>query len=309
MKHFEYCVVGLGSIGVLTYYFLRDMHPLAVTRRIDAPKEIEVDLLWHGRTVFKSRVAAYPPDWDFECRKAIVAVKAYDLERTLTQISSKVESAVLLQNGIGIREMALRILGEDRLVRAIVTYGAVKRGEFSSELRSEGKYYIGVYSRSAMEAASRLAGDLAGGGANVELVEDIQGFEWLKLVVNAAINPLTALLRASNRVVVESEHAWRVAVMAAEEVVAVAKKLGVKLPVDDPIAYLRHAAEAFKENVSSMAQDVASGRRTEIDFINGAVVRLARSVGVPARVNETLYNMIKVIEENSTVLHDTRWHG
>jgi len=227
---------------------------------------------------------------------AVVAAKAYELEEVLREVARKASYVALLQNGIGIREVGEKLAGLGKVVRAVVTYGATRAGPFASELRGKGAYYVGAYASGAAEAAKKLAADLAKGGANALFVEDVSKYEWLKLAVNAAINPVTALLRAKNKAVL-FEGAWAVAAKAAEEVAAVAQKLGVALSSEEALRALRSAAEATGENVSSMLQDVLAGRPTEVEFINGAVAKLARELGLEASANELLYNLVKAIEE------------
>ena len=144
--------------------------------------------------------------------------------------------------------------------------------------------------------AGELGDVLKAGGANVKIVDDIEPFRWLKLAVNAAINPITALLRAKNGVVLENTYARDLAIKAAEEAWRVAAARGVQLPVS-PVEEALRIAAATKENRSSMLQDISQCRRTEVDYINGAVVKYGEEVGVQTPVNKALWMLIKALEE------------
>ncbi|MEM2804786.1 MAG: ketopantoate reductase C-terminal domain-containing protein, partial [Zestosphaera sp.] len=130
---------------------------------------------------------------------------------------------------------------------------------------------------------------------HVQVVEDIEPYRWLKLAVNAAINPLTALYEVKNKFIAIDENLSRIAAMVVAEVQEVAEKYGVKMPTD-PLGEVMRVAKATGENYSSMLQDIMHKKKTEIDYINGEVVVRGREVGVPTPVNEVLWLMIKYKE-------------
>ncbi|MEM1873160.1 MAG: 2-dehydropantoate 2-reductase, partial [Acidilobaceae archaeon] len=173
-------------------------------------------------------------------------------------------------------------------------YGVTRLSDWEFSVRGLGWLTIGPL-RGSEARVEPLAEALARGGARVRVVDDIEPYRWLKLSLNAAVNPLTALLRAPNRVVLR-ERVWSIARAACEEVAAVARARGVELP-EDPLEYLRRVAEATGENRSSMLADVEACRRTEVDYINGAVVRAAEELGLRAPVNRVLYELVKALEE------------
>jgi len=113
-------------------------------------------------------------------------------------------------------------------------------------------------------------------------------------VVNAAINPVTAILRAPNGVVAEVPWARALAERLALEAAEVAK--GAGYPVDDPVGTVLAVARATARNISSMAQDLAKCRPTEVDFINGAVVKYGERLGVEAPYNRAVYLIVKALE-------------
>jgi 2-dehydropantoate 2-reductase len=138
-----------------------------------------------------------------------------------------------------------------------------------------------------------LADLLTQAGFVMDPVEDVQGLLWGKLVINAAINPLTALLEVPNGALLESPSLMEVIVGAAEETAAVAAALSVKLPFADPGAQVMDVARSTGENSSSMLQDIRRGAPTEIEAISGAIVREGERAGISTPINWTLWHLVQ----------------
>jgi 2-dehydropantoate 2-reductase len=121
----------------------------------------------------------------------------------------------------------------------------------------------------------RLAVLLAQAGFEVERAADPQALLWGKLVVNSAINPLTALLDVTNGELLANEPARQLLGAVARETAGAAAALGIELPYPDPVAMVESVARLTAANSSSMRQDLRRGAPTEIDAINGAIYRQA----------------------------------
>jgi 2-dehydropantoate 2-reductase len=125
---------------------------------------------------------------------------------------------------------------------------------------------------------------------------DIRPHLWGKLIANAAINPVSALLDRPNGIVLTDEYAGEVARSLAQEAATVANAMRIPLPFSDPWSYVRTIVEQTAELDNSMLFDLRSGARTEVDFINGAVVAAGRRAAVPTPYNETLTALVKARE-------------
>ncbi|MFP4390741.1 MAG: ketopantoate reductase C-terminal domain-containing protein, partial [Desulfococcaceae bacterium] len=119
---------------------------------------------------------------------------------------------------------------------------------------------------------------------------------WGKLVVNVGINALAALLRVPNGALAEVPVCDSLMAAAVEEAVAVARAREISLPYDEPLEKVRAVCRATAENRASMFQDIAAGRLTEVDVINGAVVREGAAAGVSTPVNRMLTDLIHAVE-------------
>ena len=144
----------------------------------------------------------------------------------------------------------------------------------------------------------RVAQCFAGAGVPCRISENIEGELWTKLVWNCAGNALTALARSSYGQVAQNELARDLLAAAASEAIAVARAAGVDLPPLDLAAAGVKMAKDLGDATSSTAQDIARGKRTEIDALNGYVARRGAELGVPTPVNHTLFALVKLLEEN-----------
>ena len=231
-----------------------------------------------------------------ECRgmhHALVLVKAWQTEYAAGQLGECLAEeglAVTLQNGLGNRETLARSLGSNRVAIGVTTTGATLLGP--GFVREGGEGVISMERHPALglvEEALRLA------KFNMNLVDDAQSLIWGKLVVNAAINPLTALLRVPNGTLLELPSAREVMGVLAEETASVAKAENIQLPFSDPVSAVEEVARKTAANHSSMLQDVLRGAPTEIDAICGAVVRAGKKHGVKTPINWACWKLIKAL--------------
>jgi len=140
---------------------------------------------------------------------------------------------------------------------------------------------------------------LRSAGFKVETVEDAQSLIWGKLVINAAINPLTALLKVKNGELLERTFVRELLQALARETANVANAENVILPFDDPIAKAEEVALKTAANTSSMLQDVLRGAPTEIDAICGAVVQAAEKHKIGAPINWTCWQLVRALRKDS----------
>ena len=224
---------------------------------------------------------------------ALVLVKAWQTERAAGQLKECLIDdglAVTLQNGLGNYETLTRSLGLNRVALGSSTTGATLLGP--GQVKAGGEGVISVErnpSLGPIEAALRSA------KFNVQIVDDAQSLIWGKLVINAAINPLTALLQISNGELLNRPAAREMMAELACEAAQVANAENVGLPFSDPIAASEDVARITAANHSSMLQDVLRHAPTEIDAICGAVVKTAQKHGINAPANWACWKLIQAL--------------
>lgn len=224
-------------------------------------------------------------------KHAIVLVKAWQTERVARQLRDCLAEdglALTLQNGLGNRETLARDLGQGRVALGTTTTGATLLGPGLVKAGGEG-----IVSLERNQALGLLEEALKSAGFNVQTVDNPESLIWGKLVVNAAINPLTALLKVKNGQLLERPFAREVMKTLARETANVANAENIVLPFDDPVAKAEEVAHKTAANTSSMLQDVLRGAPTEIDAICGAVVRAAERHGIGAPVNWTCWKLVR----------------
>ena len=227
----------------------------------------------------------------------LVTVKAVDLEAALTAVVPFLRpttAVLLLQNGHGIKRIALEALRGSAARPENVFIGIVAMGVTFVAPGAVRCFGGGIRVEPAF-AATPFFDLLLGMPVKVEKSKDIQKDLWTKLLVNSVINPLSVLLQGHNRLVAEERFdALKSPILA--EGVAVAAAAGVELKID--AAFVNRFVTS--DNITSMLQDFRRGRRSEIDFLNGAIAALGKEHGIPAPVNEFVAALIKSLESLRT---------
>ncbi len=229
-----------------------------------------------------------------DVRSVLVLVKAWQTERAAEQMRGVLATdglAVTLQNGLGNREALAERLGWQRVAPGVTTTGATLLGP--GLVRSGGEGVISIERHPALDPLEEA---LKAAGFDVDIVEDAQSLIWGKLVINAAINPVTALLRIPNGELLERPAARELMTALAMETARVAAAESIPLPFPDPVAAAEEVARRTASNRSSMLQDVLRGAQTEIDAICGAIVRAGEEHGVPAPVNWACWKLLRALQ-------------
>ena len=235
---------------------------------------------------------------------AIILVKAWQTERAAAQMAMRLAPdglALTLQNGIGNQEILEQALGADRVALGTTTLGANLIEPGKVQPAGEGEITL---SQNAQLAP--LAAWLRAAGFTVAYTSDIEALIWGKLVINASINPLTALLRIENGDLLSRSAAHDLLKTIALEAAAVAQALGVCLPYPDPVQAVEATARRTSANLSSMLQDVLHGRPTEIDVICGAIVQAGERAGIPTPTNRTLWQLLRALQPSGQVSKENR---
>jgi len=286
-------IFGAGSLGTLLGALLArggaDVGLVGRERLLDV---FEDGLPIEGREDFTASlpVSTRPHPADV----TLVTVKSYDTRKAASELTGVIErdaTVVSLQNGMGNEEILDKAL-KPKVLGGTVTYGAnLNVDEGYLEYTGEGEVLIGNYRGGVSEEAERIADALF--GLNASMTEKMDVKLWEKLAVNCGINPVTALTRLTNGEA--AEQAEGVIRSAASEVECVAQKNGVKAKKTDELAV--EVARATADNESSTLQDIRTGRRTEIEALNGYVVEKAEVTDVPT--NRTLAQLVRATESRT----------
>ena len=211
------------------------------------------------------------------------------------------ETVVLsLQNGLGHVDILAGIVGGERVLAGKTYAGGTQLAPGYVEAGTRGKRtLIGEPAGGLSARATAIASAFSAAGLDTTVSDNIMGVAWDKLLINVATGALSAITRLTYGGLFSVPEVEACALAAVAEAMAVARASGVTLSIDSP-AQAWHMASAGLpyEFKASMLQSLEKGSVTEVDYINGAVVRQGALCGVPTPVNQTLVAAIKGIEKN-----------
>ncbi len=216
------------------------------------------------------------------------------------QVLSPGGLAITVQNGLGNLKAIAPVVGAERATLGVTMQGAALLAPGVLHYGGPGPTYLATRP-DIDERVQAVAVLFQQAGMETHVTADVTALVWEKLAINAAINPLTALLRTPNGALVDSEWARRIMGEAANEVAAVAAAQGINLSFANAAAQAEQVARRTAHNRSSMLQDVLRGAPTEIDAICGAVVRAGEDMGVPTPANRILYALVRAVEESYAI--------
>ena len=226
-------------------------------------------------------------------------VKTYHTEKAVTDsLVLKKEDTVFLtlQNGLGNEESICRQVDRKKVILGVTGQGATLLGPGHIRHAGWGKTYVGELDGRITERIDRIFRMFLKAGIETEVSSRIHDLVWEKLFVNVGINALAALLGLKNGQLLDYPETLRLLESLVSEAIEVAKGKGIQIQ-GNPMDRVKAVIEATRENRCSMGQDLDRKRRTEIDAINGAVVREAGHLGIPAPYNRMITDLIKVIEK------------
>jgi 2-dehydropantoate 2-reductase len=300
-------VVGCGAVGSLFAanlaclddvevwaFDLNELHVAAINRdglRLTGAGDVV------GRPRATADPAAIPP-----CEFGIVATKAMHTESAIAATAHAFADGCVatVQNGLGNEEtLAAHV---ERVIRG-TTFPAGKLLEPGHvQWDVQGDTTFGPYDeRVSLEQVEQLADACTRAGMPTNAVADARGPQWRKVIFNASTNPIGALTGLTHGRVCERPDLRALVSGLVAEGKAVATAQGIELDAD-PEALIDHAAkpEVAYDHKASMLQDVEARRPTEVDFLNGGIVRFGREHGVPTPLNESIWALIKGTEASWT---------
>ncbi len=299
------CVIGCGAVGSLFAAHLAKAGEAEIWAydiwkdHIDAIRNNGLKL--SGAADFTAHLnAASDPNELPRCDYGIVATKAIHTRSAIAQTAHifDANSAVCsVQNGVGNEEI---IAEHVRYVIRGTTFPAghpIAPGHVGFDIK--GDTWIGPFepTNPPMSKVDELAGLVTRAGMNTIALKDARGAQWTKLIFNASTNPVGALTLLHHGAAARFQPTSQLFNDLIIEGEAVAKKLGIELH-GDPRQLVHKGAGAPGKHKASMLQDVLSTRQTEVDFMNGAIVKWGEKVGVPTPLNKALWELIKGLEHS-----------
>jgi len=299
------CIIGCGAVGSLFAAHLAQRGEAEVWAydvwkdHTDAIRKNGLRL--SGAAEFTAKLNATSNAKDLpRCDYGIVATKAIHTRIAIAQVAHAFDNASAVcsvQNGVGNEEI---IAEHVKYVIRGTTFPAghpIGPGHIGFDIK--GDTWIGPFepTNTSMSKVEELAGLITRSGMNVIALKDARGAQWTKLIFNAATNPVGALTLLHHGAATRFPVTARLFNDLIAEGEAVAKALGIELH-GDPRALVQKGASAPGKHRASMLQDVLAKRQTEVDFMNGAIVKWGEETGIPTPLNQAVWDLIKGLEHS-----------
>ena len=239
------------------------------------------------------------------CDLVIVATKAMHVEQAAKSAAPLIgphTSVLSIQNGLGGPDTTARILGRERVMVGVVGgFGASMKGPGHAHHNGWELVRLGEFSGPASPRLEKIAEVWRSGGFKVKCFDDIDQLVWEKLICNVCFSGTCSITERTIGEVMQDPDAWEVASGCASEAYAVARAKGVRLDIEEPVAYVRNFGGKIPDARPSMLLDHMAGRMSEIDAINGAIPMVGRPLHVPTPFNTVVSALVRTKERKMGV--------
>lgn len=300
----QIAIVGAGAMGSLLGFYLSGVRGHTIwlldgwAEHVAALQRDGLACEHDGEVELRPVAATSDPAQIGVCDVVLVLVKApqtavaAEQARALTGAATRV---ITLQNGVGNQAILAATLGAERVGQGITMLGATLLGPGHIRHAGMGPTYFAAPDATGSSPEHELATIFQSAGLPAELRSDVETLIWSKLAVNAAINPLGALLRVTNGALAAHAPTRDLMQKLVAETAEVAAARGTPLP-DDVFDQVLAVAHATGANRCSMLQDVVRGSPTEIETINAAVVREGTRLGIATPYNQMVSELVRALD-------------
>ncbi len=306
-------VFGLGALGVVFATFLKEHGDVVygITREKYLSqlrkKPLKVEGIWGKHEAYLDGIySTTEPLKDKNIDLIILTVKSYDTKEAVDQIKSLIKEDTLVliaQNGYGNYETVSETIGREHTLLGRVIFGSkiLEPGHAQVTVNAD-DVRIGDPSKSIPEdKIIKVVCSIKHSGIPASYDPDVYSVLWDKILYNCALNPLGALLECSYGTLAKHDETRKIMDKIIDEIFTVTKAHSIQLNWKSPEEYKKHFYEKLipltKEHFPSMYHDIKRGKKTEIDALNGAIVRLAKEKGISVPVNEMITDLIKTKEK------------
>ncbi|HZR95455.1 MAG TPA: ketopantoate reductase family protein [Gaiellaceae bacterium] len=289
------CVAGAGTIGsLLAAHLARVAEVSVLTRRPEHAEALRRDgLRVSGRAEFTARVAASTDPAALAADLVIVACKANDLEPLATRLAGHFRDATVMTvlNGLGAEEVVARH-GDWPILSAVTFMSGTRHSDTHVQYILDTATWIGPYRGTTPDDARAVAELVVAGGLKAEAFDDLRPAQWSKLVFNATVNGVAALTGLPHDAHFAGDPLGPLVHALVDEGKEAAAAAGVALR-EDPWEMNVLATRRGHAHRPSMLEDVEAHRATEVELINGSLVRAAEAAGVAAPLQRAIYALVK----------------
>jgi len=294
----------LSEVGHTVFLLCRDAHKSEISR-----SGLKIDGIWGTHTVknllceTSLEEIIRKSDKNFDI--VLLSVKSYDTESMIKSLKEHIPNTprvVSLQNGLGNVEIIESVIGSQQTIGARVIFGVetVRPGHVRVTVCADATAVGGLTGKSGSNFLYKLAAFFSEAGIETVVTDEIEKFIWEKVLYNCSLNGLATILDVNYGQLMFSSEAKHIMENIIEEVFDVARCEGVTLGWESPVLYrdllFNELIPKTFEHHPSMLQDIRRQRRTEIDALNGAIVRIGRKYNLELPANWSITQLIKARE-------------
>ena len=303
-------VLGAGAVGLpLAAKLSRVAEVVAVTREPYASEisrhGLDIRGAWGDESFIFPCVSTLEDAGPFDY--ILITSKSQDTDSLCRQYADLLSASevVSFQNGIGNEETISQYT--EHVIGGVVLTGFVREGDCTVQITANaGPLQIGRFPGGLDAGVEGLAAILTKAKIPVERSEHIKGKLWSKNLINCSLNPLSAITGVAYGDL-RGPDSWHIIEQIVREIYLVVKRDGIRLEWSDPDAFLGYLQGALipvmARHRSSMLQDILHGHKTEIDYLNGAVVREGEKLGVATPYNACISDLVRFRES----IRGTMW--
>jgi 2-dehydropantoate 2-reductase len=307
-KDTKVAVLGAGAMGCLFGGLMAEKGLDVVLidvwkEHVDAINKNGLKMDGHGGDRFIKIKATTDPSTLKPVDAIIIMCKATALKKALTSSKNIIGDKTMLmsfQNGIGHEAIMQEIAGKDKVLGGTTTQASNIVGPGHIKNHGSLPSWIGEYEGGMSDRVSDLAETFTAHNLETIAVADIKKRKWMKLFALTAIGPLSAMFDMNHTELYITNKNQKVSRNLGKQIIletrAVAKADGVDVTEDECLEMFNKIVDSNQTNKSSMCFDILNKRKTEIEFINGAVAKIGKSHGIKTPMNDLMYNMIMVKE-------------
>lgn len=299
----EIVIIGAGAMGTLYGGWLSEKNQVSFIdsnkETVDAINENGVKIEYDAEVKEYKNVKAFlSGEYPQKAGLLIMFVKSNFTEEALRQNKNIIDENTMvmtLQNGLGNDEIITKYVPAGRVVTGICRHNAKKLSPSSAKYTG-GKYTVIGSRWGGMSFAEEIGKLFNDSGVYTIIDEDIMKAVWSKVFANATMNPLSAIFDMPNGFIIDDPYAWKLSQEIVREIVRVAEAEGIVFDIAEADESVHFSCEIAYNGYTSMYQDIKKKVKTEIDYINGAIVRLGEKHGIQTPCNRHITEIIHGME-------------
>jgi 2-dehydropantoate 2-reductase len=294
-------LIGLGAIGSVYASIIHQYNDKCIKVILDSER---LERYRNGTVINGKRYffdLTVPRAGDEPAELILIAVKGHHLKEAIKSITPLVGQDTIiisLLNGITSEDYLSRAFGPEKILHGFCVGTDAVRENNEVIFHNAGKIVFGEHYPEVKGKAEPVAGFFTRTGVPFWVPDNIRRQMWWKFMMNVGINQTSAILRAPYGVYQKTPEARELMASACREVILLAEKEGVSLSESDITEYMDYINVLSPDGKTSMLQDMEAGRKTEVESFALTVINLGKKHGIPVPVNEMLYRMIRVLEQN-----------